>query len=492
MLFLKSGHRGGIWQILFWYTGACRSNKYHKAFLPMKPEIHFIGFALGSLLLAGGLLGENRPHIILMMADDLGWADVSYHGGNISTPHIDQLASRGVQLDQFYVQPVCSPTRGALMTGRFPIRLGLQCGVVRPWASYGLPLDEQMLPSALQNVGYTTAIVGKWHLGHFKPDYLPLQRGFDLQYGHYNGALDYFTHIRDGGHDWHRNDNPLYEEGYTTDLIGQEAARIIEQHDPDKPLFLYVPFNAPHTPLQATKDHLERNSHIENKDRRTFAAMVTSMDDVIGTIIQAANRHLPPENTLIFFSSDNGGIPRLGSNGNLREGKGTLYEGGVRVVSIIAWDGVLEAGSIVREPLHIVDLYPTLLKLTGAQIEQKKPLDGKDAWPTIARGEKSPHNWILLNLTPFHGAVRMGDWKLIHNGDVRTNFTEAGEKETWELFNLGKDPFEKNDLRDKRPKVFQRLKKKLAQLAGEARAPNIVPNSAPQEFNSPKIWGHPD
>ena len=185
----------------------------------------------------------DRPHIVFMMADDLGWGDVGYHGGQIETPNIDHLARQGVQLDQFYVQPVCSPTRGALMTGRYPMRLGLQCGVVRPWATHGLPLSERTLPEALRDAGYFTAICGKWHLGHIAPGYLPLQRGFDHQYGHYNGALDYFTHIRDGGHDWHRNDKALHEEGYTTYLIAQEAAKVIAAHDKSQPLFLYVPFS---------------------------------------------------------------------------------------------------------------------------------------------------------------------------------------------------------------------------------------------------------
>ena len=194
------------------------------------------------------------------------------------------------------------------------------------------------------------------------------------------------------------------------------------------PLFLYVPFNAPHTPLQATEEHLERNAHIAEADRRTFAAMVTSMDDAIGAIIEAADRHLPRRNTLIFFCSDNGGIPRLGSNGKLRRGKGTLYEGGVRVVSIMAWDGVLQAGSVVREPLHIVDLYPTLLKLSGAVVEAQKPLDGKNAWPTIFQGEKSPHKWILLNLTPFHGAIRMGQWEVDPQRRCFDQFYHAGRK----------------------------------------------------------------
>ena len=452
----------------------------------------FISFSCWLFLLSCLSVAADRPHMIVMLADDLGWNDVSYHGDTISTPHIDQLSERGVQLDQFYVQPVCSPTRGALMTGRYPMRFGMQCGVVRPWASHGLPLEEQTLAEGLKKSGYSTAVVGKWHLGHFTGDYLPLQRGFDNQYGHYNGALDYFTHIRDGGHDWHRNDQPLYEEGYTTDLLGQEAARIIEAHDENVPLFLYVPFNAPHAPLQATEEHLQRNSHIENENRRTFAAMVTSMDDAVGTIVNASNKHLARDNTLIFFCSDNGGITRLGSNGKLRDGKSSLYEGGVRVPAIMAWDGRLKAGSVVSEPLHIVDLYPTLLGLVGSEPKQKQPIDGKDAWPTISKGKSTPHDFILHNLTPFHGAIRMGDWKLVHNGQATANITTATGKEKWELFYLKNDPYEKNDLSTERPKQFNRLKKKLAELAGEAVAPNIPPNSAPNNFKHPAVWGHPE
>ncbi len=434
---------------------------------------------------------DNPPHIIVMLADDLGWQDVSYHGGNIATPNIDRLAQRGVQLDQFYVQSVCTPTRGALMTGRYPIRLGLQCNVVRPWAHHGLPLDEQTLPSALKENEYTTAIVGKWHLGHAKPEYLPLQRGFDSQYGHYNGGLNYFTHIRDGGHDWHRNDQPNYDKGYTTDLLGDEASRIIEEHDKENPLFLYVPFNAPHSPFQATDEHLERNKHIPEGNRRTFAAMVTSMDDAVGRIVESANQHLPRENTLIFFCSDNGGITRVGSNGELRGQKSTIYEGGVRVPAIMVWDGAIKAGSVVKEPLHITDIYPTLMRLTGSKPKQIKPLDGKDAWPTLTKSKPSPHDFVLLDLTPFRGSILMGDWKLVHNGEATAITTTAIEKETWELFNLKNDPFEKVNLYAKHPERVQRLKKKLAELAGQAAAPHMPPNRLPEDFSVPKVWGHP-
>ena len=433
----------------------------------------------------------DRPHIILVLADDLGSRDMSYRGSNISTPHIDKLASRGVVIDPFYVQSVCSPNRAALMTGRYPIRLGMQCSVVRPWASHGLPLDERTLPQALKESGYTTAVVGKWHLGHAIPEYLPLQRGFDKQYGHYNGALDYYTHEREGGHDWHQNDQPNYDEGYTTDLIGREASRIIREHDPRTPLFLCVPFNAPHSPYQAPEEHLERNKHIENKIRQTRAGMVTSMDDAIGQIVDAASQRLPTEDTLIFFCSDNGGILRAGSNGDLRGEKSHVYEGGVRAPAIMVWEGTIKEGSVVKEPLHITDLYPTLLRLTGTNLQQEKPLDGKDAWPTITQGKRSPHDFILLDSTPFRGAIRMKDWKLVRNGAARsTQATSIGEEDKWELFNLKTDPFEMNDLHRKNPQAFQRLKKKFQELSGQAAAPNIPPNGLPEDFKVPNIWGH--
>jgi arylsulfatase A-like enzyme len=442
-------------------------------------------------LIVDVVFAEERPHIVLMMADDLGWGDVGYHGSKIATPHIDELAKRGVQLNQFYVQPVCSPTRGALLTGRYPMRLGLQCGVVRPWASHGLPLDEQTLPQALRQAGYATAICGKWHLGHVSPKYLPTRRGFARQYGHYNGALDYFTHIRDGGHDWHLDDQPNYGEGYSTNLTGKQAAKVIAEHDKSKPLFLYVPFNAPHTPLQAPQEYIRKYARMPNKQRRTFAAMVTCMDDAVGRIVKALDENrFPAEKTLVMFCSDNGGIPRLGSNGDLRAGKGTLYEGGVRVPAVMVWKGVLKPGGMVNEPLHVVDLYPTLRRLGRAKVQQRKPLDGKDAWDTIAKGKPSPHAFLLHNITPFHGAIRMGDWKLVHNGHVNANVTQASEKETWELFNIRTDPSEKQDVSGKQPEITKRLQAKLASLAAEAVKPNIPPNKAPQGFQTPKIWGH--
>src|SRR5687767_11154240 len=206
-----------------------------------------------AMLVASSVRADDaRPNVVFILADDLGRNDCGFMGGTqIKTPHLDKLAAAGAKLDAHYVQPVCSPTRAALLTGRYPMRHGLQVGVVRPWAKYGLPLGERTLAEALRSAGYRTAIVGKWHLGHFEPAYLPTRRGFDHQYGHYNGALDYWTHERDGGFDWHQDDKVSRDEGYSTQLLGAAAARFVAEHAGKRPFFLYVPFNAVHAPHQA-------------------------------------------------------------------------------------------------------------------------------------------------------------------------------------------------------------------------------------------------
>ncbi|HVJ67599.1 MAG TPA: arylsulfatase, partial [Caulifigura sp.] len=402
---------------------------------------------LFAVLFAAPLVAADapRPNVIYLLADDLGYTDVGWHGDQIKTPHLDKLANEGAKLEQFYVQPVCSPTRAALMTGRYPMRHGLQVGVVRPWAQYGLPLEERTLPAALKVAGYETAMTGKWHLGHFQPDYLPTRRGFDHQYGHYNGALDYFTHERDGGFDWHRDDKVSRDEGYSTVLVGDEAVKRIKERNKSKPLFLYVPFNAVHTPLQALESDLAKYAHIKEKKRQTYCAMMSCLDDQVGKIVKALDDEKIRENTLILFSSDNGGPLGSGAtNGDLRAGKGTLYEGGVRVCAMANWPGKIKAGTVVNEPLHIVDIFPTLLTLAGAKLEQKLPLDGFDAWATISSGAKTPHKEILHNTTPTSGAIRMGDWKLVLNGNAPADDVEtSGEPvrrrgraaESVELFN---------------------------------------------------------
>src|SRR5215467_1307843 len=197
-----------------------------------------------------------RPHVVYIVADDLGWKDVGFHGSDIKTPSIDKLAQGGARLEQFYAQPMCTPTRAALMTGRYPFRYGLQTAVIPSASKYGLATDEWLLPQALKEAGYTTAIVGKWHLGHGDRKYWPRQRGFDYQYGPLLGEIDYFTHAAHGVRDWFRDNQPVADTGYVTTLLGTEAVKYVNAHDPSKPFYLYLTFNAPHTPYQAPKEFL--------------------------------------------------------------------------------------------------------------------------------------------------------------------------------------------------------------------------------------------
>lgn len=457
------------------------------------------------LLLAWTAIAAERPNILFILADDLGSHDVGWRGSEIKTPNLDKLAFGGARLEQFYVQPVCSPTRAALLTGRYPMRHGLQTGVVRPWAQYGLPLEERTLAQALKEAGYITGIFGKWHLGHFAPEYLPTRRGFDRQYGHYNGALDYFEHTRDGGFDWHRNDKVNRDEGYGTFLIADEAAKFIREHDGAKPFFAYVPFSAVHAPLQVPEKYREPYAGMA-PNRRTYAGMTTAMDEAIGRIIAAVEARGWRTNTLIIFSSDNGGPNpgRLTSNGSLRAGKGTIYEGGVKTCAFANWPGQIKSNSVVNAPLHIADWYPTLLKLAGAKLDQTLPLDGRDAWASITAGAPSPHDAILINAAPQKGALRMGDWKLVLNGGAADNADGEADAEpvaekpaankgtlnSIELFNLAKDPSEKTNLAAKYPEKVKELRARYDAFAKQQVAPKAAPKA--KEFKSPKVWGEKD
>lgn len=458
-------------------------------------SVAFAGLILpvpaNNLLTFAEKTASAQPNIVFIMADDLGFGDVGFNGSAIRTPNIDKLAKDGVRLNQFYVQPLCTPTRACLMTGRYPIRYGLQISVIRPWADYGLPLTERLLPQVLKDAGYTTAICGKWHLGSCSPEYLPTNRGFDHQYGGYTGALDHFKHTRNGSLDWNRDDKPLTEEGYSTDLIAAEAARLIENHDVTKSLFLYVAFNAPHQPLQAPDSYLNLYPNIENPEKRKFAAMVTCLDHAVGKILAVLEKRKIRKNTLVIFCSDNGGVNGIGNNNPFRGHKGLLYEGGVRAPMILSWPGKLTAGSIVDEPVHIVDMFPTLIKLAGASVPRFPPIDGLDAWPTIADGKPSPHKEILINSTPFHAAVRKGKWKLIRNGDLSAGFPKFDTNDNWfELFNLKDDPGEKRNLIEQYPQKFEELKRRLDVYAAMAVKPKTAPDKMPRDFNIPRAWGH--
>lgn len=403
-----------------------------------------------------------KPNIVFILADDLGRADVGFMGGKeIRTPHLDELAQAGAILDAHYVQPVCSPTRAALMTGRYASQTGVYT-IVRPHAPWGLPLAERTMAQALREAGYETALVGKWHLGEFEEAYRPTKRGFDHQYGHWFGAIDYFRHDRDGIPDWHRDDQPSQDEGYSTHLLAQEACRRIREKEPGKPLFLYLAFNAVHSPHQVPESYLAPYGNLIGV-RRTYAGMLAAMDEAVGQVVTALKETGLKENTLIVFSSDNGGPDpgKVTTNGTLRAGKGTLYEGGIRVCAFASWPGHIPAAT-VREPVHAVDWYPTFLKLAGASPQQNLPVDGLDIWPVLTQGAQSPHQALLLcGSQPGKAAIRMGDWKLLPTSG-------QGGGGNAELFDLASDPGETKNLVKERSEKVQELQSRLDELLKHA------------------------
>lgn len=417
-------------------------------------------------------LPSRHPHIVYIVADDLGWKDVGFHGSDIKTPNIDKLAQEGARLEQFYVQPMCTPTRAALLTGRYPFRYGLQTAVIPTPSKYGLPTDERLLPQVLKDAGYRTVMVGKWHLGHSDKKFWPMQRGFDYHYGSMVGEIDYFKHSSGGVKDWFRNNKPLDETGYATKLWGDDAVAQINAQDPSKPLFLYLAFTAPHAPYQAPQEYLDKYKTIEDPTRRAYAAMVTAMDDEIGKVVAALEKKKMRDNTLIVFMSDNGGnrtamlsgdvdvsnLKLPADNGPYRGGKGMLYEGGTRVAALANWPGRIQPGER-KEIMHVVDMFPTLAGLAGASTDKGKPLDGMDVWSTISEDKPSPRTEVVYNIEPFRGGVREGDWKLIW----RTPLPSA-----LELYNIAEDPYETTNLADKHPDIVTKLQKRIEQLARES------------------------
>jgi arylsulfatase A-like enzyme len=424
----------------------------------------------------------KQPDIVFFLIDDLGYADCGFNGGkDIKTPNIDRLAKSGTIIDSHYVQPVCSPTRSTLLTGRYPTHTGVYT-IVSPGAPWGLPLAERTLADALRSAGYRTALTGKWHLGEFEKAYQPNARGFDHQYGHFFGMLDYYSHDRLNKLDWYRNGEPLKEEGYTTRLIAQEACKVIATGDQSKPLFLYVPFNGVHSPFQAPDSYLKPYAHLKG-NRQKLAGMLAAVDEAIGQIETALKQAGRLENTLIVFSSDNGGPPP-GDNTPLRDHKGTIYEGGTRAAAFATWPGHIPAEQRLRQPMHMVDWYPTLIKLAGGSLEQKLPVDGLDVWPMLTKGAPSPHDAILSvsSQGPTRAAVRMGDWKLIVSGNADADSGEddgatkakkkgkaaAGKYAAVALYDLAADPSESKNLAEGQPERVKAMRSRLAELLKDA------------------------
>jgi arylsulfatase A-like enzyme len=379
-----------------------------------------------------------KPNIVVIIADDLGWRDVGFHGSEIKTPHLDQLARAGVRLERHYVYPTCSPTRAGIFTGRNPSRFKIHAPIAGK-SEQALPAGTLTIARLLQMRGYVTAMIGKWHLG-LRPDVGPRRFGYDASYGYFHGQLDPYTHLyKNGDKSWHRNDQFIEEKGHVTDLLTDEAVRFIETLPPlerggqggvRKPFFLWLAHATPHYPLvEEEKWVTPYNDTIKDPSRRLYAASITHMDDAIGRVVKALERAKLIDNTLIVFTSDNGGFekyqsktdyngkyqhPKLGDNQPLRGWKGELYDGGVRVPALAYWRGKLQPAA-APEIVSMLDWYPTFAKLAGAEVPASAKIEGRDVWPILARAKTKPANPVLYWNVGNKQAVLVDGWKLIVN-----------------------------------------------------------------------------
>ncbi len=433
---------------------------------------------------------EIAPNIVHIIADDLGWNDVGFHGSEIKTPHLDGLAKESVVLSRFYVTPIiCSPTRAGVLTGRYPFRFGIWGGVVSPTKRHGLPPSEKTTPELLQGLGYQNrALFGKWHLGLASTVFHPLNHGFTHFVGHYNGAIDYFSRRRHGELDWHRNYESLNEDGYSTDLISQAAVEFIDDQSTQSPFYMLVAFNAPHSPLQAKRTDLDAYGFDPTRDlapntdrrlaqregaadygmkgrgnhiRQTYSAMVSALDRSVGSILDALKRNNFAENTIVVFHSDNGADPKHGgSNLPLRGNKFTTWEGGVRVVALIHWPRKLLGGRTSNSVASCVDLLPTFLAAAGGEIPEN--LDGVNLLPVLQNEKESNPRTVLLS----RDTVVADRWKL-----------KGGQ-----FYDLIKDPGETTPFEDPPREVSNRLKRSLAKF------PTLVGPKTESRLPIPKQW----
>lgn len=456
-----------------------------------------LGLFAFALTTAGATLtAEKLPNIVLLVADDLGYGELGCQGNpEIPTPNIDSLAENGIRFTQGYVTAAfCSASRAGLMTGRYQTRFGYEfnpIGAQNEDPNAGLPVTETTIADVLVNSGYVTGMFGKWHLGG-TAKYNPIRRGFDeffgfLHEGHYfvpqpytdstttwlrrkvlpgggegrwvseDQRLIYTTHMGNTEPDYDA-DNPIYkdgqpvvEENYLTDAFTREAVSFIDRHA-DKPFFLYVPYNAVHSPLQGLDAYMEKFSHIEDIQRRIFAAMLSNLDDSVGTILGKLKEEGLEENTLIFFISDNGGPTRelTSSNLPLRDGKGSVYEGGNRVPFLAQWKGKLSSNKVYENPVISLDIFATAAAISGADLNPKRHIDGVNLIPYLTgKDDGRPHEKLFWRINT-RTAIRVGDWKLLRN-------PHRGQGDDWELYNLANDISESNNLAKSEPKKFKEM-----------------------------------
>ena len=425
---------------------------------------------------------QERPNIVFILADDMGWNQPSFNGGDPDlTPNIGRLATEGMRLNEFYTHSVCAPTRAAFLTGRYAFRTWSD------WRSedfgkpsylaklnlklahndrgeptrriHALDTNERTLAEALQEAGYFTSLLGKWHLGEWLPEHLPMGQGFEHQYGHYGWGIDYYTKTivhnapaRFAVYDWHRNQKPIQEEGYATDLIAAEAERVIEaRKNDDRPFFMYVAFNAVHGPLNPPPGFpgLEGDEDDPLAIRR---AMLANLDKAVGRISKAIDDNGFRDNTLFIFTNDNGPVLEEFSK-PFRGTKNTTFEGGVRQPAILRWPGRTKPGTTKDGLMFVSDFYPTFITLAGGNHKQKQPIDGIDMTSMLFQGASSQRNEIVFDVA---GSVRLptirrGDFKLM--GDA--------------LYNLKQDPAEQTDVAAKHPKLVKELKARVTAVGNE-------------------------
>ena len=446
-------------------------------------------------------LEAEKPNIIIILADDLGWGDVGYHRSKIKTPNLDRLADEGIRLTRFYVAPVCSPTRAGLLTGKYPNRFGIRETVIPPWRDFGLDPANTIIPEFLEQHGYKNrAIIGKWHLGHSRQEYYPVNNGFTHFYGHLNGAIDYYTHERDGELDWHNDYESSYDKGYATDLLAQESVKCIREYAHEGPFFMYVAFNAPHTPLQAAMEDLKLYGYDESKPgysrkkeeqimgqgntrAQTYAAMVTGMDRGIGNILQTLKDLDIEDNTLVLFFSDNGADEGSGggSSDPLRTHKFHEFDGGVRVPAIMRWPARFRAPREVNQLTGFVDVFPTLVEILDPE-KQNNPVgfDGISILNVLDQKKENIDRSFYLGC----GALIENQWKIIRAGQ---NPRMKLEQDV--LFNLIDDPYEENDLSEQHPEVKRRLTSLVLKYDTIRPSKEVLPYDVGREgFVPPKEW----
>ncbi|RUS91746.1 hypothetical protein EGW08_000454 [Elysia chlorotica] len=500
-------------------------------------------------------LRTRPPNIVFIVADDYGHRDIGYHGAEFATPTLDSLAAGGVKLENYYVQPICSPSRSQLMTGRYQIHTGLQHSIIWPSQPYGLPLQYPTLANLLKDQGYSTHAIGKWHLGLYKEEYTPLYRGFDTFYGYWTGGEDYYTYrtcdrvhydqaiaeppSADGkfcGLDLRDMDQPVTDKNgtYSTLLYTEKAVQLIQSAaTSEKPFFLYLAYQAVHDPLEAPDSYIKPYNHIQDQKRRIYAGMVSALDEGVKNVTDALEQNELWDNTVLIFTTDNGGeVHSGGNNWPLRGAKHTLWEGGVKGVGFVTSPLLSEGqkGKVSTDMMHVSDWFPTVADIVGAKVNSSLALDGFSQWNMIRDGKASERKEILHNIdilfpqkgkklfndtfdTRVRASIRVGDYKLLCGdpGDgtwwpvpsidqAELTSVSAAERATlresrprgepaaknlW-LFNIRDDPSERYDLSASEPEVVRRLLDRISHYNSTALPPQFPPSDPACD---PKLHG---